>query len=713
MPTTTALVALRVFVCLGLVGLAAGVSSHAASAAPVLMQVTQPVAETVTGTLVQTIRTSGFHPSSPDPSGVVYQADLDRLMISDSEVDETTGAGYHGVNLWQLSRTGTLIDTGTTFPAYSREPSGLGYDSVSRALFISDDTADRVWVVKAGADQRFGTPDDLVTFVDARAYGSYDTEDPEFDTTIGQPTSGHLFFLDGTGTEIYDIDPVDGIFGNGNDIMTHFDIGHLGPIDFEGLGSDPSTNTLYVGARTTKQVFEITKTGALVRTIDLTGIPGLRFISGLALAPASDNSSRLNLWVVDRGVDNEDDPNENDGRLFEIAFAGPAGVDLPASIPDTYFPLRNPIRVFDSRPVGSIPTGSSRTVKVAGVAVNGISVPPEATSVIANITAVDPDQAGFLTVYPWGQAIPMETSTHNFAKGENFANTVVMAVGAGGHISVLNKFYSGAGATHVLVDIIGYSTAEEAGSRLRSIAPVRALDSRNAIGGPSEPFHARAPRDLAIVGQPGIPTNVQAVVLNMTFANATNTGSFVTVWPKGEAQPNISVLNVVAGIARANLIVARVGANGMISIVNDSGQTDLLADIVGYFEPSGTGGSITGKNPTREFNTRFTTPFQPGETRQITIQGQPGMPGPPGIPPAAKTAILKITAVDPTANGGYLTVWPTGAGTTPPNVSNLNFNAAMNIPNLVITQIGSDGTINIHNAFGVTHVLIDVLGYAD
>jgi hypothetical protein len=91
----------------------------------------------------------------------------------------------------------------------------------------------------------------------------------------------------------------------------------------------------------------------------------------------------------------------------------------------------------------------------------------------------------------------------------------------------------------------------------------------------------------------------------------------------------------------------------------------------------------------------------------MTIQGLPG------IPAGAKTAILKVTAADPTANEGYLTVWPTSAGATPPNVSNLNFNAGMNIPNLVITQIGADGKINIFNAFGSTHVLVDVLGYAD
>ena len=195
----------------------------------------------------------------------------------------------------------------------------------------------------------------------------------------------------------------------------------------------------------------------------------------------------------------------------------------------------------------------------------------------------------------------------------------------------------------------------------------------------------------------------------MTVANATNTGSFITVWPSGESQPNVSNLNIIAGVTRPNLVVARVASNGKISIVNDSGDADLLADIVGYFEPTGTGGAIhTKPTPTRELDTRTTnTPFTAGQTRAITIRGLPG------VPSTAKTAILKITAVDPTADGGYLTVWPTNAGATPPNVSNLNFNAGMNIPNLVITQIGDDGKINIFNAFGTTHVLIDVLGYGD
>ena len=283
-------------------------------------------APTVTATYVRTIATSAWTPASPDPSGIEYLPGTDRFAVCDSEVEEVTGAGYQGVNLWQATRAGTVTDTGTTYPAFSKEPTGLGYDPGSNTLFISDDSAKKVWVDKTGPDGRFGTSDDVVTFISAAAYGSGDTEDPEFDASSGQPTSGHLFFLDGTNTEIYDVDPVNGVFGDGNDVMTHFDIGQFGPTDWEGLGSDPTRNTLLVGARS-KKVYEVTKTGTLLRIIDLSGISGLRYVSGLVMAPASDGSGRLNIYVVDRNIDNGSNPAENDGRIVEVSI--PSSDALP------------------------------------------------------------------------------------------------------------------------------------------------------------------------------------------------------------------------------------------------------------------------------------------------------------------------------------------------------------------------------------------------
>jgi hypothetical protein len=279
------------------------VAAAGASSAPV-----------VSATLVQRIDTSAWDPASPDPSGIVYMPGPDRLMVADSEVEETTGAGYHGVNLWQITRGGAVQSTGTTL-AYSKEPTGLGYDASTNTLFVSDDMKERIWVVKPGSDGRFGTSDDIVTSVDAGSYGSHDTEDPEFD-----PVTGHLFFLDGIGTEVYDVNPVNEVFGDGNDVVRHFDVGRFGPQDWEGLASDPARGTLLVGARKTKQIYEVTKSGSLVRIISATGISGLKFISGLAMAPASDGSGQMHYWIVDRAVDNGPNPQENDGKIFEISI---------------------------------------------------------------------------------------------------------------------------------------------------------------------------------------------------------------------------------------------------------------------------------------------------------------------------------------------------------------------------------------------------------
>ncbi|HSJ44918.1 MAG TPA: Ig-like domain-containing protein [Euzebyales bacterium] len=297
-----------------------------------LAAVTAAAAPTDTATLVRTVQTSAWSPGSPDPAGVVWTAAADELVVVDSEVDETTGAGWHNVNLWRSSRTGTVRGVGALWGPgasgnHSREPTGLGHDDATRTLFVSDDSARAIFAVRRGADGVFGTGDDDVRSIDTSANGGTDTEDPEFD-----PRSGDLFYVDGVGMEIYRVDPVDGTFANGNDAVTHFDISHLGPVDFEGLSSDPDRGTLYVGARKTRQIFEITRDGTLVRTISASAVAGLRHISGLAVAPASDGSGRMNLWIVDRATDNGTDPTENDGRMFEIS-APNIGGGKPANRP--------------------------------------------------------------------------------------------------------------------------------------------------------------------------------------------------------------------------------------------------------------------------------------------------------------------------------------------------------------------------------------------
>jgi hypothetical protein len=270
---------------------------------------------TVTARLAQTIQTKQYASPAPDPAGITYFADTDTLLVSDSEVDEMSV--FRGANLFRLTRTGGFVEAGSTL-AFSREPTGLGLDPRSGALYISDDVKDKVFVDLPGPDGRYGTTDDAVTGFSTASFGSLDPEGVEFD-----PGSRHLFVADGSGKEIYDVDPVNEAFGDGDDAVTHFDVARYGIRNCEGLGYNPRRKTLLVVDDRQRRLFELTKTGKLVRMISLATI---RFpnpwIASVTVAPTSnpkDSPSAMSYWVADRQVDNNINPNENDGKVYEVS----------------------------------------------------------------------------------------------------------------------------------------------------------------------------------------------------------------------------------------------------------------------------------------------------------------------------------------------------------------------------------------------------------
>jgi hypothetical protein len=55
------------------------------------------------------------------------------------------------------------------------------------------------------------------------------------------------------------------------------------------------------------------------------------------------------------------------------------------------------------------------------------------------------------------------------------------------------------------------------------------------------------------------------------------------VYPDGVARPDASSLNVAQGATIANLVIAKVGANGRVRLYNQAGGVHLIADVTGYF----------------------------------------------------------------------------------------------------------------------------------
>ena len=290
--------------------------------APLVLFFSAPpaAAADVSATLVRTVLTSNFNPPAPDPSGITYLSGRDRLLISDAEVDEV--GIFRGVNLFETTRTGVLQDTGVT-TGYTKEPAGVGYNPGNGHIFLSDDDQFRVYEVAAGPDGRYGTTDDTRTsFSTATAFQSQDPEDVEY-----FPPTGELFVLDGADNDVHRVSPgPDGVFNGtaptGDDVDTEFDVGRYGVVDPEGIGFHPGRNTLLVVDSASNTAYEFNRNLMLVNRINISASNEV-FAAGITVAPATNNPSQWNLYIVDRGVDNDANPSENDGKLYEMAVQLP------------------------------------------------------------------------------------------------------------------------------------------------------------------------------------------------------------------------------------------------------------------------------------------------------------------------------------------------------------------------------------------------------
>jgi hypothetical protein len=243
------------------------------------------------------------------------------------------------------------------------------------------------------------------------------------------------------------------------------------------------------------------------------------------------------------------------------------------------------------------------------------------------------------------------------------------------------------------------------------VVPKRILDTRDGTGGFSSPIAPGQTIDVQVTNTGGVPaTGVEAAVFNVTATNAT-VGGYLTIFPTGGSRPLASNVNFGANQSVPNRAAVQLGTGGKVSIYNPSGSTHAILDVNGYFTdttPGGTGSLFTPVTPNRILDTRNGSPVAANQSIAVQIAGTGGVPAMgASIPP--KAVVLNVTAVGPTS-AGYLTVWP-DLVTPRPVTSDLNFAAGQTVPNLVVVQLGTNGKIDVYNAFGSTHVLIDVMGW--
>jgi hypothetical protein len=209
-------------------------------------------------------------------------------------------------------------------------------------------------------------------------------------------------------------------------------------------------------------------------------------------------------------------------------------------------------------------------------------------------------------------------------------------------------------------------------------------------------------------------TGVSAVVFNLTAINPTQR-TVLTAYPGGGTLPTASNVNVNPGTAVPNRVIVPVSGSGTVSIWNSVGSVNVAVDIDGYFS-AGSGAKFTAlAAPARVCDTYFGNGSDAGCTKgtvgaggvlNINVTGIDGIPA-LGTPVAIVANVTVFNATTTT----FVSVYPGPSGGAVPGVSDLNVTSAQPVPNLVVVEVGSDGTINLFNDQGSVNLIVDVTGY--
>ena len=372
------------------------------------------------------------------------------------------------------------------------------------------------------------------------------------------------------------------------------------------------------------------------------------------------------------------------------------------SVPLQFVPIR-PCRLVDTRssqgPFGgpAMAGGASRSFALPQ---SNCAVPSTSAAYSLNVTVIPRGSLGYLTIWPTGEEQPL-VSTLNSPDHRVKANAAIVPSGEDGAISVYVS-----DTTDLVLDIDGYfQPPSDQTLQFYPLAPCRVLDTRaqqGYLGGPS--LHGTRERDFPVQWSDcQIPAGAQAYSLNFTVVPWQGRPlSYLSVWAAGGTQPSVSTLNNPTATVVANAAIVPAGAGGAIAVY-PSQDTDLIADINGYFAAPGQGGlSLSPTAPCRVLDTRSNGGAFSGQ-RNPPVNVAANLCG---IPGGAGGYMFNATVL-PVGRLGYLTLWPDGQAQ--PLVSTLNAPDGITASNMAVLPV-LDGKINAY-ASGITQLILDISGY--
>ncbi|MGW4410759.1 S8 family peptidase [Nonomuraea sp. NPDC004702] len=364
------------------------------------------------------------------------------------------------------------------------------------------------------------------------------------------------------------------------------------------------------------------------------------------------------------------------------------------------------------------------TVVAAGndASPNGVAAPACVSSAVAVGSTTDADVlSSFSNRGPLLDLLAPGSDIVSSVPGDRWASmsgTSMAAPHVAGALAVLSQAFPGVGpaALEAKLKETGRAIAYT-GATTPRIQLDAAAQGATPRPGPDQYFHSRgrildnvrisanSTMAVQVAGVAGLPAQgVRSVALNVSAkGDFFNTGT-ITVHASDEQEPDGKVLAYDTSRYASTMIIARVGADGKVKVVNrGTGPVKVTLDAHGHTldkAAAAVGGTYFPVTPARVADH---TVIPALGNYELSVAGVKGLPA-TGVAQVALTVVLKSPSTG--------TVRMYAAGDAYPVDANIDYPANLTTQFHTIVKPGQDGKINVHNlGYDNAEISVDVTGY--
>ncbi len=210
-----------------------------------------------------------------------------------------------------------------------------------------------------------------------------------------------------------------------------------------------------------------------------------------------------------------------------------------------------------------------------------------------------------------------------------------------------------------------------------------------------------------------VPATASAVALNVTSVNTSGDG-YVTVWPCETERRVTANLNMYRGKIIGNNVIASIDSAGEICLWSSVG-TDLVVDVTGWFDDSGSTSPYESVSPQRIVDSRegYGAPqrkLSPGVPLVIDVVGRTATRSDGStatVPDGVSSIVINLAAVN-AVGPGFFTVWPCAVDRAV--TASLNYRVGSAVSNGFLAAVDDNGQVCVYSEVDAD-IVIDLQGW--